>query len=122
MSPVVRQRRSTFSTQPKLTWNKSASSTWVLSPVNQASTSLRRRSLEYCMLSSAFLRSILCPYTKLKSALKRRPVTAGGVFDLQIVATMRANNIQRIYTFKSEFEKGDILPWQVEFFSHLLRY
>jgi hypothetical protein len=31
---------------------------------------LRRRSLEYCMLSFAFFRSILDPYTKLKSALE----------------------------------------------------
>lgn len=33
--------------------------------------------------------------------LKRHPVTAAGVFDLQIVATMQANNIQRIYTFNT---------------------
>jgi predicted nucleic acid-binding protein len=31
--------------------------------------------------------------------LQRRPVTGGDVFDLQIVATMQANGIQRIYTF-----------------------
>src|SRR4051812_3240251 len=38
---------------------------------------------------------------ELMDLLKRRPVTADGVFDLQIVATMRANNIQRIYTFNA---------------------
>jgi uncharacterized protein len=31
--------------------------------------------------------------------LQRHPVTGGDVFDLQLVATMQANNIQRIYTF-----------------------
>jgi predicted nucleic acid-binding protein len=33
--------------------------------------------------------------------LKRHPVTGGDVFDLQIVATMQANGIQRIYTFNA---------------------
>jgi predicted nucleic acid-binding protein len=37
--------------------------------------------------------------------LRRRPVTGGAVFDLQIVATMQANDIQRIYTFNTgDFE------------------
>ena len=37
--------------------------------------------------------------------LKRHPVTGGDVFDLQIVATMQANGIQRIYTFNTgDFE------------------
>jgi predicted nucleic acid-binding protein len=37
--------------------------------------------------------------------LQRRPVTGGDVFDLQIVATMQANGIQRIYTFnRGDFE------------------
>lgn len=36
---------------------------------------------------------------KLTDLLKRRPVTAAGVFDLQIVATMQANDIHRLYTF-----------------------
>jgi len=31
--------------------------------------------------------------------LERHPVTGGSVFDLQIVATMQANGIDRIYTF-----------------------
>ena len=31
--------------------------------------------------------------------LRRRPVTGGDIFDLQIVATMKANGVQRIYTF-----------------------
>ena len=37
--------------------------------------------------------------------LERRPVVGADVFDLQIVATMQANGIQRIYTFnKDDFE------------------
>jgi uncharacterized protein len=37
--------------------------------------------------------------------LRRHPVTGGDVFDLQIVATMQANDIQRIYTFNTaDFE------------------
>ena len=34
--------------------------------------------------------------------LERHPVTGGDVFDLQIVATMQANGIQRIYTFNDD--------------------
>jgi predicted nucleic acid-binding protein len=34
--------------------------------------------------------------------LRRRPVTGGDIFDLQIVATMQANGIQRIYTFNTD--------------------
>ncbi len=34
--------------------------------------------------------------------LQRCPVTGGDVFDLQIVATMQANGIQRIYTFNGD--------------------
>jgi hypothetical protein len=33
--------------------------------------------------------------------LRRHPVTGGDVFDLQIVAAMQANGIQRIYTFNT---------------------
>ncbi len=37
--------------------------------------------------------------------LRRRPVTGGDVFDLQLAATMLANDIFRIYTFNtSDFE------------------
>jgi predicted nucleic acid-binding protein len=37
--------------------------------------------------------------------LRRRPVTGGDVFDLQLVATMQAHDIQRIYTFNTaDFE------------------
>jgi predicted nucleic acid-binding protein len=37
--------------------------------------------------------------------LRRQPVTGADVFDLQIVATMQANNIHRIYTFNTrDFE------------------
>jgi predicted nucleic acid-binding protein len=43
--------------------------------------------------------------TALIELLRRHPVTGGEVFDLQIVATMQANNIQRIYTFNvGDFE------------------
>ncbi len=34
--------------------------------------------------------------------LRRHPVTGGDIFDLQIIATMQANGIQRIYTFNSD--------------------
>ncbi len=40
--------------------------------------------------------------------LRRRPVTGGDVFDLQIVATMRANGVQRIYTFNTD--DFDVFP------------
>jgi toxin-antitoxin system PIN domain toxin len=37
--------------------------------------------------------------------LQRHPVTGGDVFDLQLVATMQANGVQRIYTFNTrDFE------------------
>jgi uncharacterized protein len=37
--------------------------------------------------------------------LRRHPVTGGDVFDLQIVATMQANGVERIYTFNTaDFE------------------
>jgi len=37
--------------------------------------------------------------------LQRHPVSGGNVFDLQIVATMQANGVQRIYTFNTgDFE------------------
>lgn len=39
--------------------------------------------------------------------LRRRPVIGGEVFDLQLVATMLANGIQRIYTFNA----GDFKPF-----------
>ena len=39
------------------------------------------------------------------SLLRRRPVTGVDVFDLQILATMQANGIGRIYTFNTaDFE------------------
>jgi predicted nucleic acid-binding protein len=34
--------------------------------------------------------------------LRRHPVTGGDVFDLQIVATMQANGVERIYTFNAD--------------------
>ena len=35
----------------------------------------------------------------LLDLLRRVPVTGGGVFDLQIVATMKANGVLTLYTF-----------------------
>ncbi len=37
----------------------------------------------------------------LLDLLRRQPVTGGDVFDLQIVATMQANGVERIYTFNT---------------------
>lgn len=37
----------------------------------------------------------------LMELLRRHPVSGGDVFDLQIVATMQAHNIHRIYTFNT---------------------
>lgn len=37
--------------------------------------------------------------TVMLELLKRHPVTGSGIFDLQIIAAMQANNIPRIYTF-----------------------
>ena len=39
--------------------------------------------------------------TGLLSLLQRHPVTGSNIFDLQIIAAMQANNIQRIYTFNA---------------------
>lgn len=52
----------------------------------------------------AFLHVLPSParaVTVLMDLLQRRLVTGGEVFDLQIVATMRVNNVQRIYTFNA---------------------
>jgi toxin-antitoxin system PIN domain toxin len=38
----------------------------------------------------------------LLDLLRRRPVTGGDIFDLHLVATMKANGILRIYTFNRE--------------------
>ncbi len=43
--------------------------------------------------------------TGLMDLLKRSAVTGSDVFDLQIIATMQANKIHRIYTFNNgDFE------------------
>jgi predicted nucleic acid-binding protein len=34
--------------------------------------------------------------------LRRHPVAGGDVFDLQIIASMQANGVQRIYTFNTD--------------------
>ncbi len=49
----------------------------------------------------------------LVELLRRRPVTGGEIFDLQIVATMKANGVLRIYTFNTDdfdvFSELDVL-------------
>jgi predicted nucleic acid-binding protein len=41
----------------------------------------------------------------LLDLLRRHPVMGGDVFDLQIIATMQANDVGRIYTFNgADFE------------------
>jgi hypothetical protein len=56
----------------------------------------------------SFLRVLPIPSRAVEGwldLLRRRPVTGGAVFDLQIAATMLANGVQRIYTFNtSDFE------------------
>jgi predicted nucleic acid-binding protein len=52
-----------------------------------------------------FLRVLPVPATaidEVRDLLRRRPVTGGDIFDLQIVATMKLNNISRIYTFNTD--------------------
>jgi predicted nucleic acid-binding protein len=52
----------------------------------------------------AFLRVLPVPahaVDGLLDLLRRHPVTGGDVFDLQIVATMQANGVERIYTFNA---------------------
>jgi len=53
----------------------------------------------------AFLRVLPVPaymVEGLVGLLRRHPVSGGEIFDLQIVATMKANGIQRIYTFNTD--------------------
>ena len=52
-----------------------------------------------------FLRVLPVPVTaidEVMALLRRRPVTGGEVFDLQIVATMKLSGISRIYTFNTD--------------------
>jgi predicted nucleic acid-binding protein len=42
----------------------------------------------------------------LLGLIRRHPVTGGDIFDLQIIATMMANGIARIYTFSAEDLQG----------------
>jgi uncharacterized protein len=52
-----------------------------------------------------FLRVLPVPVTAIDGVmalLRRRPVTGGEIFDLQIVATMKLNGISRIYTFNTD--------------------
>jgi hypothetical protein len=53
----------------------------------------------------AFLRVLPVPahaIDGLLNLLRRHPVIGGDVFDLQIVATMQANGVERIYTFNTD--------------------
>jgi predicted nucleic acid-binding protein len=57
-----------------------------------------------------FLRVLPGPVTaidEVMALLRRRPVTGGEIFDLQIVATMKLNAVSRIYTFNT----GDFNPF-----------
>lgn len=45
---------------------------------------------------------------RLVDLLRRRPVTGGEIFDLQIVATMKVNGVLRIYTFNTD--DFDVFP------------
>ena len=55
-----------------------------------------------------FLRVLPIPsraVTDWMDLLKRHPVTGADIFDLQIIATIQANGINRIYTFnRNDFE------------------
>jgi predicted nucleic acid-binding protein len=56
------------------------------------------------LLASPGLKVLPAPVQAVRGLLellKRSEVTGGDVFDLQIVATMQANNIRRIYTFNA---------------------
>ena len=58
-----------------------------------------------------FLRVLPVPVTavdEVMDLLRRRPVTGGEIFDLQIVATMKLNAVSRIYTFNTD----DFKPFQ----------
>jgi predicted nucleic acid-binding protein len=51
-----------------------------------------------------FLRVLPVPAQTVQELIRlvrRRPVTAGDIFDLQILATMNVNGIHRIYTFNT---------------------
>ena len=53
----------------------------------------------------AFLHVLPIPVSAVEGWLDllwRRPVTGGDVFDLQLVATMLANDVSRIYTFNAK--------------------
>ena len=53
----------------------------------------------------AFLHVLPIPASAVEGwldLLRRRPVTGGDVFDFQLVATMLANDVPRIYTFNAK--------------------
>lgn len=52
-----------------------------------------------------FLRVLPVPVTaidEVMALLRRHPVKGGEIFDLQIIATMKLNGINRIYTFNTD--------------------
>ena len=70
-----------------------------------ASSSAEALSIISALLALPGLRVLPIPahaVTGWMDLLKRRPVTGSSVFDLQIVATMLANGVNRIYTYNSD--------------------
>ena len=70
---------------------------------SQAAIFLRCTGRDFKLLG--FLRVLPVPVTtidEVMSLLRRRPVTGGEIFDLQIVATMKLNGISHIYTFNTD--------------------
>jgi predicted nucleic acid-binding protein len=68
---------------------------------NVGANSSQHRNKGYC----SFLHVLPTPARTVEGwldLLRRRPVTGGAVFDLQIAATMQANGIDRIYTFNTD--------------------
>lgn len=70
-----------------------------------ASSSTEALSVISAMLTLPGLRVLPIParaVARWMQLLQRHPVTGANVFDLQIVATMQANGIRRIYTFNTD--------------------
>jgi predicted nucleic acid-binding protein len=77
---------------------------------NPRRVSAPRSSAEALAISTllAFLRILPVPASaveRMLDLLRRRPVVGGDVFDVQLIATMQANGVDRIYTFNTgDFE------------------
>lgn len=75
------------------------------SPIRAASRTRPRRPPPSPRFSSllGFLHVLPAPAHIVEELrlLRRRPVTGGDIFDLQILATMTVNGIERIYTFNA---------------------